>query len=116
MRSLRLLLGTAVVLVVSIFLVLNRSAGDYPLLTVDNQASAAVTLIAVLPAGERELGELAAAGSRRFRVRDDTERRFRAQFADGREWATGPVYFTDGLAVTLVVRDDGIDVQREAAR
>jgi hypothetical protein len=116
MSSLRLIVGTAVVLVISIFFVLNQSAEDYPLLLVHNRTPETVTLTAQLAAGPRELGELPPDATRRFRVRDDAARGFSAVFTDGRELRTSPIYFTDGLTVQIIITADTLELERNAAR
>lgn len=108
MNPLRIGVGTAVVVVISVFIVLNQSANVQPLLRVRNVADVSVFLLADIGPGEtRDLGTLSVGASRTFRVRSDVARVFRARFTDGATVASAPLYLAPGEEVALAVTRSG---------
>ena len=103
MSALRLALGTAVVVVVSVFLVLDQSAENHPVLRVRNAADVPVTLYVEVNGQARDLGELSAGESRGLRVRADVQRVFGARFADGQAVLSGPLFFAPGQQVAYAI-------------
>jgi hypothetical protein len=115
MNPLRIGLGTAVIVVVSVFVVLNQSASDYPLLRVRNTADVPVLLVAEVGGGvTRDLGTLGAGESRAFRVRPDVARVFHARFADGVTVASAPLYLASGQQLTYVIARAGWQLEPPA--
>ncbi|MEE4185427.1 MAG: hypothetical protein V2J12_06660 [Gammaproteobacteria bacterium] len=120
MNPLRIGLGTAVIVVVSVFVVLDQSANDHPLLRVRNAADTPVVLLADVGGGvTRDLGSLGAGESRAFRVRPEVARVFHARFTDGATVASAPLNLTPGQQLTFAVARSGWqpdDTARTTAR
>lgn len=107
MNPLRIGLGTVVVVVVSVFLVLNKAADNHPILRVSNVAGTSVMLYAEVGGQVRDLGELPAGESRGFRVRSDVQRVFGARFPTGEAVVTGLLYLAPGQQLEYAVDRDG---------
>lgn len=115
MRGLRLWLGTAVIVAVSVFLVLDTTAEHHPVLHVRNVADGPLTLYAEVAGQRRELGELAAGRARGFRVRADAQRVFGARFADGETVLSGPLFLTVGQQTHYRVARKGWELETAAS-
>lgn len=81
-----------------------------PRFEVVNESGGAVTAVARWAGRERLIGELRSSSSRRFSVDGEAGMQFRVRYAGGREVTSDEVYFTPGVTVVAVIREDGVEV------
>ena len=76
-----------------------------------NNASAPVSVTAGWRDRERQCGGIEPGAFCRFSVSDEGAMKFTVRYADEREIATRPVYFTRGIKVLVTVSDDRVELR-----
>ena len=116
MRSLKILIGVVIIVLLSTFWVLNVSTADNPVFIVANNSGQPISITVTTPDKVKELGSVASGGKRSFKTRDETTMTFNVRYSDGREIDSSPVYFTKGIRVIATVDKERIELEREAAQ
>ena len=76
-----------------------------------NNSRGPVSVVAAWRSNEKRIGSIEPLSSHQFSVDDEAAMTFTVLYADGRQFATEPVYFTSGMEVIATISNDGVDVR-----
>jgi len=111
MRSSRFFFGLLIVIVLSTTYILVGCFNLGPRFNISNESTQAVAVAASWRDQTRDLGPIEPGSTISLTVRDEASMIFNVRYADGREIASEPVYFTNGVTIDVSIVDGRIDVQ-----
>jgi len=87
-----------------------------PEFKVINNASEAVSVVAVWRDRKKNIGNIDPMSSIKFSVDDEAAMTFRVHYISGTEIETEPLYFTSGIKVIVTISQDDIEVRYDQKR
>jgi hypothetical protein len=111
MRSSRFFFGLLIVVVISTTYIFVGGFKLGPRFNIVNDSAQNVTVTAIWRNQSRDLGIIESGSTISLTVRGEASMVFNVRYADGRELASEPVYFTSGATIDVSISEDSIDVQ-----
>lgn len=76
-----------------------------------NNATDAVSVVAVWRGNQKKVDGILQGNSRRFSINDEGAVKFRVRYADGRERESEPVYFSSGITLIVTISEHSVKVR-----